>query len=217
MLDKLTQLYWQPDGLILENAVTVQIVNRSHYVVVVVTAFSCCCFTLTIAAGPSPQSRHKSKVATASKDGKVAIQTFRVPKDLRVELVAAEPDVANPVAFWIDERGWFYVAETFRQEKGVEDNRKHMNWLDDDLAAMTVEDRLAYFKKHLGEKVHEYEKEDDRIRLLEDRDGDGKVDRATVFADGFNGIVEGTGAGVLARRGTVWYTNIPKLWRLRGT
>jgi quinoprotein glucose dehydrogenase len=169
------------------------------------------------AADPPPKSGYEQKIAAASKDGEVAIKTFRIPKELRVELVAAEPFVANPVAFWIDERGRFYVAETFRQEKGVEDNRKHMNWLDDDLAAMTVEDRLAYFKKHLGEKVHDYEKEDDRIRLLEDRDGDGKVDHATVFANGFNGIVEGTGAGVLARRGTVWYTNIPKLWRLRDT
>jgi quinoprotein glucose dehydrogenase len=165
----------------------------------------------------SPKPAYEPKVAAASTDGEVAIKTFRVPKELRVELVAAEPDVANPVAFWIDERGRFYVAETFRQEKGVEDNRKHINWLDDDLAAMTVEDRLAYFKRHLGEKVHEYETEHDRIRLLEDRDGDGKVDHATVFAGGFNGIVEGTGAGVLARRGTVWYTNIPKLWRLRDT
>jgi quinoprotein glucose dehydrogenase len=175
------------------------------------------CMTVAIAADPPSKSANEPKIAAASKDGEVAIKTFRVPKALRMELVAAEPFVANPVAFWIDERGRFYVAETFRQEKGVEDNRKHMSWLDDDLAAMTVEDRLAYFKKHLGEKVYEYEKEDDRIRVLEDRDGDGKVDHATVFADGFNGIVEGTGAGVLARRGTVWYTNIPKLWRLRDT
>ncbi len=58
-------------------------------------------------------------------------------------------------------------------------------------------------------------KEQDRIRLLEDRDGDGKADTSTVFADGFSAILEGTGAGVLARGGNVWYTNIPHLWLLR--
>jgi quinoprotein glucose dehydrogenase len=123
--------------------------------------------------------------------------------------------LANPVAFCLDELGRIYVAETHRQSKGVEDDRGHMDWLDDDLAAETVEDRLAYFWKRLGDKIWDYAKEQDRIVLLEDRDGDGHADASTVFADGFNAILEGTGAGVLARGGNVWYTNIPHLWLLR--
>ena len=66
----------------------------------------------------------------------------------------------------------------------------------------TVEDRLAYIQKHLGDKANDYTKHDDRIRLLEDTDGDGRADKAIVFADRFNGIVDGTGAGVLAREAT---------------
>ena len=156
-------------------------------------------------------------IPVASKDGEQAISTFRIPEGLKVELFAAEPMLANPVSFCLDEKGRVYVAETFRQSKGVEDNRGHMNWLDDDLAAKTNAERFAYYKKHLGDKVANYTKEHDRIRLLEDRAGVGKADASTIFADGYNGPLDGTGAGVLARRGDIFYTCIPDLWRLRDT
>ena len=68
------------------------------------------------------------------------------------------------------------------------------------------------FKKHLQDKVQEQTKEHDRIRLLEDRDGDGKADSSNLFAACFNEIVDGTDAGVLVRQGNLWYTNIPHLW-----
>ena len=34
-----------------------------------------------------------------------AVAGFAIPSDFRVELFAAEPELANPVAFAIDERG----------------------------------------------------------------------------------------------------------------
>ena len=154
-------------------------------------------------------------IAKASNEGQAAINTFQLPEGIEAKLFAAEPLVANPVAFTIDHLGRMFVCETFRQEKGVEDNRGHMDWLEDDLAAQTVEDRLAYFKKHLGEEVNSYAKEHDRIRLLEDRNGDGVADYNSVFADGFNGILDGTGSSVLMRDGNLYYTCIPDLWRLR--
>ncbi len=157
-------------------------------------------------------------VAEASHEAELSLQRMTVPAGWKAELVAAEPLLANPVAFWIDGRGRIYVCETFRQERAVTDNRSHSTeWVDDDLAARTVADREAYHRKHLGEKLEEFTKVDDRIRLLEDTNGDGRPDRAVVFADGFNTTVEGTGAGVLAHGGDVFYTNIPNLWRLRDT
>ena len=51
--------------------------------------------------------------------------------------------------------------------------------------------------------------------MLEDTQGTGKADRSTIFAGGFNGELEGLGAGVLARKGDVYYTDIPNLWLLR--
>jgi quinoprotein glucose dehydrogenase len=166
---------------------------------------------------PATPAPSPPQISPASADGQQSIKGFRVPAELRTELFAAEPLLANPVAFFVDERGRVFVCETFRQGKGVEDNRGHGHWLDDDLAAQTVEDRLTYIQKHLKEKAIDYTKYDDRIRLLEDTDGDGKADKAIVFADRFNNIVNGTGAGVLVRGDNVYYTCIPDLWLLRDT
>src|SRR5262249_48044369 len=112
-------------------------------------------------------------------------------------------------------KGAFMWRKHTARKRGIEDNRDHGEWLDDDLAAMTVADRLAYFKKHLGESINEYSREQDLIRLVEDRDGDGKAETSGAFARAFHDVLEGTGAGVLARGGNVWYTNIPHLWLLR--
>jgi quinoprotein glucose dehydrogenase len=53
--------------------------------------------------------------------------------------------------------------------------------------------------------------------LLEDHDANGQADASFVFADGFNQVVEGTGAGVLAIDSVVYYTCIPNLWLLEDT
>ena len=75
------------------------------------------------------------------------------------------------------------------------DTREHMNWLDDDLASRTVADRVAMYKKYLGAGFAGYYVEHERVRRVVDRDGDGRADAATVFADGFNDPAAGIGAG----------------------
>ena len=82
------------------------------------------------------------------------------------------------------------------------------------MAAETVADRIRYHREQLGDKASEYETFDDLLRILIDTDGDFQADKATVFASGFNGIEEGTGAGALVRGDRIYYTNIPKLWAL---
>ena len=156
-------------------------------------------------------------VVAASPDADRAMSLFRVPQGLKVGLWAAEPLLANPVAFGFDEHGKVYVVETFRVHNGVTDNRGHMNWLDADLASRSVEDRVAMYRKFLGKEADSYGTEHDRVRLVEDRDGDGKADHAGVFADGFHDLADGVAAGVLARKGDVYFTCIPDLWLLRDT
>ena len=155
------------------------------------------------------------KVAPASDEGERAIKRFRVPKGFKVDLFAAEPLLANPVAFAIDEKGSFFVAETFRLHAGVTDIRKHMSWLDEELASTSVEERVEIMKRHEGKRITDYTKESDRLRLVWDSNGDGKADKATVFADGFNGVAEGLASGVLARQGNIYFANIPNLWLFR--
>ena len=158
---------------------------------------------------------YRPVIAAASADAARASAAIGLPPGFRADLAAAEPELANPVAFSFDDRGRIFVCETFRTDRGAEDNRRHMNWLDDDLAARTIEDRLAYLRRHLGDGLAALTKEHDRLRRLVDRDGDGRFETSTVFADGFNDVLDGIGAGVLARDGDVYYTCIPHLWRLR--
>jgi quinoprotein glucose dehydrogenase len=155
------------------------------------------------------------RVAAASDEGERATKRFRVPKGFKVELFAAEPLLANPVAFSIDEKGRFFVAETFRLHAGVTDIRQHMTWLDEELASTSVEERIEIMKRHEGKRISDYAKESDRVRLLWDSNGDGKADKATIFADGFSGVAEGIGSGVLAHHGNIYYTDIPNLWLFR--
>ncbi len=155
------------------------------------------------------------KAASKPHAAAVAIRRFVMADGIEANVFAADPQVANPVAFCFDERGRMFVCETYRQGKGVEDNRDHEGWIDDDLAAQTVDDRLAYFQKHLGADINDYTLHEDRLRLLVDQDGDGQADSSTIFRDGFNGVLEGTGAGVLARKGAIYYACIPRLWAFR--
>ena len=160
----------------------------------------------------------RPRIAPASDEGTRAIAGFRVPPGFSARLWAAEPLLANPVAFCVDDQGRVYVAETYRHGDGVTDNRDHMDWLNDDLASTTVEDRLAMYHQFFDEPTwRHYGMASDRLRLLSDTDGDGIADHATVFAGGFDDEAAGIGAGVLARGGDVWYTCIPDFWHLRDT
>ena len=155
------------------------------------------------------------KVAEASDEGGTAMAAIRIPDGWAIKLWAAEPDCANVVALDVDHQGRVYVCETFRQNRGVTDNRAHdRQWVLADLSAYTVQDRIDYHKRLLGEAAITYAQHDDRIRRLADTDGDGKADESIVVANGFNRLEEGTGAGVLAVGNEVFYTCIPKLWKL---
>ena len=157
-----------------------------------------------------------SVVVGASPEGQKAIGGFRFDAGLQCTLWAAEPLLGNPVCFTQDEKGRWYVGETFRQDKGIEDNRQHGHWLDEDIAAKSVEDRLAYMRRQFSEPqkfAEKFEKYEERIRRLEDTTGSGVADKVTIYADGFRAAADGTGAGLIARGGEVWYTCIPHLWR----
>lgn len=141
-----------------------------------------------------------------------------VPDGFRVELFAREPLVADPVAFDIDSQGRVFVAESHRQERGVEDNRSSAFWLLDDLAAQSVDDRLRYYEKWKDKRkdgMAYYSAYVDRVRMVEDSDGDGVGDRVTNYSRDFRDPLDGTGAGVLVDGDSVFYTCIPNLWRMR--
>ena len=87
-------------------------------------------------------------VTAQKQDGKQEAIPVIVPDGFKIEIFAKEPLVADPVAIDIDSQGRIFIAESERQERGVEDNRSSPFWLMEDLTAQTVEDRLAYYEKY---------------------------------------------------------------------
>lgn len=146
---------------------------------------------------------------------KLSAASFRVEPGYQVTPVASEPLFANPVAFCFDPQGRIFVAETHRVHHGTEDNRNHMDWLDDDLAAQTVAQRRAYIERRMADKLNHYTEASDLVRLLEDRNRDGVYDHSSVFSEGYNNIESGAAAGVMWVGDRLWFTCIPDLWELR--
>lgn len=110
------------------------------------------------------------------RDPQTAAKMMTVPEGFSVEVVAAEPDIVNPVAMAIDDRGRFWITESLeypRREPG------------------------------LGR---------DRVKVLEDTDGDGKADRFTVFLSGLN-----IPSGIAVGHGGVWIANAPDILFVQDT
>jgi putative membrane-bound dehydrogenase-like protein len=97
-----------------------------------------------------------------------AAAAMTVPEGFNVTLFAGEPDVHQPVAFTIDDRGRLWVAEAFTYPK------RH---------------------PHPGPVLPAAERaKGDRILIFEDADGDGKFDKKTTFFEGLN-LVSGLEVG----------------------
>ncbi len=104
-----------------------------------------------------------------------ALQTFQLEPGFRIELVASEPLIHEPVAMDFDEQGRIWVVEMQGYMPNIEGTHE--------------EDPTG------------------RIVILEDSNGDGRMDTSKVFMDSL----------VLPRviriaRGGVFYSEPPKLW-----
>ncbi len=157
------------------------------------------------------------EVDAASDEGRSALARMKLPPGIVATLWAAEPMLANPVAFNFDEHGRIFVSETYRYRTSTVDIRDYMWLLEDELANRTQDDFLATIRRNFGEEnVKELSKESELIRLLEDTNGDGVADKSSIYADNFRSPIDGIASGVLTRRGEVWFTNIPALWHFTG-
>ncbi len=105
-----------------------------------------------------------------------ALASFRLPPGFRIELVAAEPLVEDPVTAVWDEHGRLWAAELrgyMHDAEGTDENAG------------------------LG-----------RIVVLQDEDGDGKMDRSTVFLDGLvmpRSIAHVQGGVLIAEPPKIWF------------
>ena len=134
-------------------------------------------FVLSLSLATLPAQEKKAIIPHAQdkppnepRDPQTAAKMMTVPEGFSVEVVAAEPDIVNPVAMTIDERGRFWITES-----------------------------LEYPRKAPGPGK-------DRVKILEDTDGDGKCDKFTVFLDGLN-----IPSGIAVGHGGVWIANSPDI------
>ncbi len=172
-------------------------------------------FTTALVATAVPPDQIDGLVTAPGKgSAEEALLPVQLEKGLKVGVWAAEPLMMNPVSFAFDEQGRAYVAETTRFNKGVPDTRSHMHWLDEDLANRSTADLLAMYKKH---KYQGFEKYSDQLRVVWDSTGKGRADKSEIFSGGYNRPQDGLAAGVLARRGSVYFACIPDLYRLKDT
>ncbi|MAE28648.1 MAG: hypothetical protein CMJ87_06645, partial [Planctomycetes bacterium] len=154
-------------------------------------------------------------VHEASDEGLQAMSAIVAAEGIDLDLVAAEPLLANPVCLYVCDDGSILVSETFRLHHGVTDMREHADWLDRELANRTVAERVAMFRELDPDNFDSYDDGEERLRRLVDHDGDGVMDESVVFAAGFSDPAAGIAASVLAHGDDVYYTCIPELWRLR--
>lgn len=130
----------------------------------------------------------------------------------------AFPFVENPGSFGFDPQGRLYVAEANRFWLGVPDLRGANELIRDDFKAVTVADRLALYQKYAASFPEGwFSRVADRLILLEDRDGNGAADHRSLFSDRFKRPEDGIGFSVLADDGSVYFTCIPSVWKLRDT
>lgn len=112
------------------------------------------------------------------------VKRFQVMPGWEVKVFAAEPDVINPIAFTIDERGRLWVVENFEYPR-----------------------RTAK-----GQKPR------DRIKILEDTDGDGKADKITTWAEGKDLPIDwDLASGIEVGHGGVFLGAPPYLFFLKDT
>ncbi len=135
---------------------------------------------------------------------------------------AAKGLMRSPVSICFDWQGNLYVAETDRAGNAVTDTRglAHLNAVEEDLKFRSIEDRRDEIHRWIAKGAFApdfFTKTEDRVRLVRDSDGDGTADTSSVFAGGFNGELDGIGAGVLWLDGALYYTCIPDLWKLKPT
>jgi putative membrane-bound dehydrogenase-like protein len=100
-----------------------------------------------------------------------AAKAMRLPPGFSVQLGAGEPDVRQPIAMAMDDRGRLWVAEAYE-----------------------------YPLRAKGDKGR------DRILIFEDTNGDGRLNKRTVFCEGLN-LVSGLEVGF----GGVWVGAAPYL------
>ena len=123
-----------------------------------------------------------------------SLQQLRVADGIRAELVAAEPLVRQPVAMEFDDRGRLWVIQYLQYP-----NPEGLQRVQVDRYSRTKYDRVP-------EPPPRGPRGADRITILEDTDGDGRMDAGRDFVSGLN-----LATGLAFGNGGVYVLQVPYL------
>lgn len=128
------------------------------------------------------------------------------------------PFIENPGSFGFDRKGRLFVAEANRFWLGVPDLRGANEMIRGDFQAVTVADRQKLYDQFAANFPKDwFTAVADRVIRLEDKDGNGAADHRTLFSDHFKAPLDGLGFSLLAEDDAVYFTCIPKVWKLKDT
>lgn len=127
-------------------------------------------------------------------DAKEAVKQFKIPSDLAVDLVLAEPAVTQPVFITFDPQGRLWVVQynQYPYPEGLK------------VLSVDWHNRAKFDKEPLPPPSNV--KGADKITMFEDTDGDGSFDKSTDVITGLNLITS-----VAFGRGQIWVLNPPYL------
>ena len=130
-----------------------------------------------------------------------AAEKIVVHPEFKINLVAAEPLIEKPISLDWDASGRLWVAETVEYPNG-----RRINPADDAIAVWRQRDPQNFHGEFENRPAR------DRISILEDTNGDGVMDKKTVFFDGLELVT----SLVLYRDGVI-VSQAPDIYWLRDT
>jgi putative membrane-bound dehydrogenase-like protein len=119
-----------------------------------------------------------------------ARRRMKLPEGFQVQVFASEPEIRQPVASCFDERGRLWVIEYLQYPVPA------------GLKPVTIDQYLRTEYDRVPEPPPRGPKGADRIKILEDTDGDGRADKVTTFIEGLNlasGLAVGYGGVFVAQ------------------
>ena len=136
----------------------------------------------------------RRELQSAALSPQQSMDHFKIPEDLAVDLVLAEPIVSQPLFLNFDERGRMWVMQylQYPEPAGLTLLSKDQWW------------RAVYDK--VPEPPPQGMKGKDKITIHEDTDGDGVYDKHKTFIDGLN-----IATSFVQGRGGLWVLNPPYL------
>ncbi len=149
------------------------------------------CFA-TVSLGEDFIPRRQNKPPGPPLSPEQAIKRMTVPEGFSVELVASEPDIVNPVAMTIDERGRFWITESLEYPRRAPGKGRDRVKVLEDTTGDGKADKVTIFAEGLnipsGIAVGHggvWVANSPDILFMRDTDGDGKADESKVVVSGF--------------------------------